>query len=253
MTAEELLHYAVAPNESSLTIEARSTLHVVHAKTSDVSGFVDLSWNGDGTLATSPKPRVHVEFPIGRLRSGNVLQDRQVSQLVDAGRFPKVAADLVDLAPSTVPGRYNATGEVTLAGRVRTYKGEFSIVRQDEAIALDGALNIDIRDFGLRPPELADREGRAGRQRTFATGCEEGCVTVIEERPIARHHVEGMRGEPTSNRFEAQSADSSLTFYATSSLFPVYGKSTEITGYVEAAWRRTAASRRRRLRECISS
>jgi hypothetical protein len=45
-----------------------------------------------------------------------------------------------------------------------------------------------------------------------------------------------MRGELFYERFEVVSADSSLTFFATSKLFPVYGQATEMGGYIEAIW-----------------
>jgi hypothetical protein len=44
-----------------------------------------------------------------------------------------------------------------------------------------------------------------------------------------------MPHEPRYERFVV-SADSSLTFFATSTLFPVYGRATELTGHVEGVW-----------------
>jgi hypothetical protein len=61
-------------------------------------------------------------------------------------------------------------------------------------------------------------------------------VIVIEERPNGRSQMETMLEELRYERFEVVSAESSLAFFATSTLFPVYGKATEFTGYVEAAW-----------------
>ncbi len=61
-------------------------------------------------------------------------------------------------------------------------------------------------------------------------------MTVIEERCDGRVQVKVMAEKPSYERFDVASTDSSLTFFATSTLFPVYGKATEMTGYVEAAW-----------------
>jgi polyisoprenoid-binding protein YceI len=44
-----------------------------------------------------------------------------------------------------------------------------------------------------------------------------------------------MAGE-VSDRFDVKSSDSSLTFYATSTNQSAYGKTTELSGYVQAAW-----------------
>lgn len=61
-------------------------------------------------------------------------------------------------------------------------------------------------------------------------------MTVIEERCDGRVQLKVMAEKPRYERFDVASTDSSLTFFATSTLFPVYGKATEMTGYVEAAW-----------------
>jgi hypothetical protein len=148
------VRYTVATAESQLTVEAQSTLHSVHSSTSDLDGFLELSWNEDGALATDPQPKMHVEFPIDRLRSGNPLQDREMQKFIDATRFPKAGADLREVQALPEAGHYNARGDITLAGRYRTYEGGFTLTRNGDSIALDGELSLDIRDFGLRPPSL---------------------------------------------------------------------------------------------------
>lgn len=66
-------------------------------------------------------------------------------------------------------------------------------------------------------------------------------MIVIEDQRNGRHNVKAMPEEMRSERFEVRSADSSLTFFATSTLFPVYGKVSEMNGYVEAAWSSSGA------------
>jgi hypothetical protein len=61
-------------------------------------------------------------------------------------------------------------------------------------------------------------------------------VIVIEPRTNGQRQVKTIPEELRFERFEVVSADSSLTFFATSQLFPVYGKAMEMSGYVEAAW-----------------
>lgn len=154
MSAENVTRYAVSPAESALTVDARSTLHAVRATVSDVTGYIAAAWNADGSLTLVPPPVMHVEFPIDHVHSGNALQDREMRKLVDANRFPKVAADLRSAELLSPPNRYKASGAVTLVGRSRTYGGEFTIARDGENVVLDGELAVDMRDFGLKPPSL---------------------------------------------------------------------------------------------------
>jgi hypothetical protein len=154
VNAGTITRYTISPEDSSLTIAARSTLHAVQIQAAGLRGFVEASWNADGTLATEPQPKMHVEFSIDQLKSGNGMQDREMQKLVDAKRFPKAAADLRKLEPSPSPNRYEAVGEVTLSGRSRTYNGEFLIANGGDSITVEGDLTLDIRDFGLTPPSL---------------------------------------------------------------------------------------------------
>jgi hypothetical protein len=61
-------------------------------------------------------------------------------------------------------------------------------------------------------------------------------VIVIEERRSERVRMRTVTEELIRERFDVVSADSSLTFFATSSLFPVYGRATEMRGYVDGLW-----------------
>lgn len=146
--------YEVVTEDSSLLFFALSSVQTAYGKTTDLSGFVDAAWNGDGTIATEPEPHMHVEFKVESLRTGNDLQDREMWKLIDSKRFPKIAGDLRSFAPSTVRGRYAAAGQITFAGLARAYDGEFRIERDAKRVTLDGELMIDVRDFGLKPINL---------------------------------------------------------------------------------------------------
>lgn len=145
--------YTIA-GDSSLAFEARSNLHDVNGSVSQLTGFVEGDVEAQG-LATKPLPKMHVEFRVDALKSGNALLDQQMWKLIDNKRFPMVAADLKELAPADgVPGRFAALGDITLAGKQKRYSGDMTITSDGTKVTVDGEITVDIRDFGLRPPSL---------------------------------------------------------------------------------------------------
>lgn len=146
--------YAVVPSDSWIAFEGRSTLHDVHGKATNLDGYIEADWAAHGTVSAEPAPRMHVEFPVEQLRSGNGLQDREMWKMIDSKRFPRIATDLRELRPTTDPDRYAASGDVTLAGRSRRYNGTLMLSHSGDRITIEGELEIDIRDFGLKPPAL---------------------------------------------------------------------------------------------------
>lgn len=146
--------FEVVRADSSLTFYTTSTMQSAYGKTTELSGFVEASWNADGALASDPPPKMHVEFKVESLQTGNDLQDREMWRLIDSKRFPKISADLSNFTPGSVRGRYAGKGQVTLAGLARTYESEFRLERMGQQLLIDGELNIDVRDFGLKPINL---------------------------------------------------------------------------------------------------
>lgn len=146
--------FEVVSADSSLTFFATSSLFPVYGKATGMSGYVEGAWNGDGTLAISPAPRMYLELKVESLRTGNELQDREMWKLIDSKRFPKIVAELRELSAVALPGRYTAVGQVTLAGLARRYEGELSASRAGEDVRVGGDMNVDVRDFGLKSMNL---------------------------------------------------------------------------------------------------
>ena len=140
------------PEATTLTFQARSSMHPVNGTAAQFSGHVDAATEG-GVLVLDPQPAMHVEFPVERLRSGLALQDNQMFKMLDSKRSPMVAADLRELGPDG-EGQYKAAGDITLSGRTRRYEGTVTIAVDGERLTVDGMLVIDIRNFGLQPPKL---------------------------------------------------------------------------------------------------
>ncbi len=146
--------FAVVSAESSLTFFATSTLFPVYGRATEMSGYVEAVWNENGTLAVHPLPKMHLELKVEGLRTGNELQDREMWKLIDSKRFPKIVGELRELSPAASPGRYNAAGQITLAGLARRYEGELLPTRSDEYVRIAGDIKVDVRDFGLKSMNL---------------------------------------------------------------------------------------------------
>ncbi len=145
--------FDVQSSQSSLTFTATSTNFPVYGKVAEMSGYVEGVWH-HRRLALDPSPRMHVELQVESLRTGNDLQDREMWKLIDSKRFPKISADLGELNAGSVPERYAAAGEITLAGLARRYEGSLILRRDADLVSIDGDINIDVRHFGLKPMKL---------------------------------------------------------------------------------------------------
>jgi polyisoprenoid-binding protein YceI len=146
--------FEVVRSDSSLTFYATSTNQSAYGKTTDLSGFIEASFDAQGILASEPAPKMHVECQVESLRTGNDLQDREMWKLIDSKRFPKIAGDLREFQRGSVRGRYTAAGLITLAGLARTYESEFTLDHGPAKITVNGEIKIDVRDFGLKPMKL---------------------------------------------------------------------------------------------------
>jgi polyisoprenoid-binding protein YceI len=152
MPASQACKFNVASSSSSLGFDGKSSLHAVHGTASQLTGSITATVE-DGSLALDPQPAMHVEFPVERMSSGNSLQDKEMWKLLDSKRNPTITADLRNLA-STGGNAYRATGDISMSGRNKSYDGDLTIKVDRDRVVVDGALVVDIRDFGLQPPRL---------------------------------------------------------------------------------------------------
>ena len=146
--------FQVVNGDSSLTFFATSTLFPVYGRATEIGGYVDCAWNDSGSLAEFPAPRMQIELRVENLRTGNDLQDHEMWKLIDSKRFPKILAELRELRTGPLPGRYAASGQITLAGLARRYEGELLASRAGDHVRIAGDMNVDVRDFGLKSMAL---------------------------------------------------------------------------------------------------
>jgi YceI-like domain len=147
-------NFDVYAKDSTLTFfAATSTTKPVYGRATGLNGYVQIAWDGT-TIATDPNPKIHVEFFVEDLHSGSDLKDHEMWKMIDSKRFPKIAAELLELRPTATDGRYTASGQITFAGLARKHESDFTVVHELGRVTLDGYVKIDVREFGLKEKKM---------------------------------------------------------------------------------------------------
>lgn len=150
-----MARYRIVPERSTVTIDARSSLHPIHSTTDGLEGYVDLDLEADGKPDPSTKATGKLRLPVSRLSSGNGMEDREMQKRIDARRYPTIDGVLDQLEPTGDDGSYRVGGDVTFRGVSRHYEDTMTIHRVDDhTIELAGRSRFDIRDFGMEPPRM---------------------------------------------------------------------------------------------------
>ena len=145
--------FEIDPNASLMSLEGRSTLHLINAETSGLTGWIDIE-----VLREGAQIRVlagTLVIPLGQLSSGNKFYDTELRRRLDIRRYPTATAELSEWQPTSTPGSYRVKGVVTVRGTARVTDGTMRLsVEDDRTVILNGAHLFDIRDFRIDPPRL---------------------------------------------------------------------------------------------------
>jgi polyisoprenoid-binding protein YceI len=136
-----------------LTATARSTLHPVQAVAQQLNGWVEATLV-DGRLDLDSPVTARFELPLSALRVDNPLLGRELDRRLEIRRYPVAIAE-VEKVSDAGGGRYEAAGQLTLHGERQPVRGTAELrVGEDGELLVDGEVQLDIRDFGLRPPSM---------------------------------------------------------------------------------------------------
>jgi polyisoprenoid-binding protein YceI len=148
-----MTRYRITP-ASTVGIEARSSLHPIHGEATGVRGELDVELDGDALDLSAPA-RMRLECPVGELRSGNPINDRELQRRVEAGRYPSIVGEASEVTAAGRPGRYTVRGDLTFHGVTREVTGEITVTAPAaDALVVEGEQTFDIRDFGVSPPRI---------------------------------------------------------------------------------------------------
>jgi polyisoprenoid-binding protein YceI len=147
--------FRIDPDRSRVWVDARSSLHPVHAETAGLEGWFEAELLGGGRLNPTVAPKGELALEVAQLSSGNPLYDREMRRRVDVRKFPTISGTLTSMKETDHRGRYLLEGDVTFRGVTRSYEDEMTLsVPDDSTVQLEGDHTFDIRDFGMEPPRI---------------------------------------------------------------------------------------------------
>jgi YceI-like domain len=148
-----MARYSILPTRSRLWIDARSSLHPIHSTANGLEGFIDLGADRDGRVG--PRPTGRLSFPVSKLSSGNIFEDRELRKRIAARRFPTIDGVLTGMEPLDDDGLLRVRGDLSFRGVTRSVEGNLTLSMIDDgAIHLDGEATFDIRAFDMEPPKI---------------------------------------------------------------------------------------------------
>ncbi|HEX3981035.1 MAG TPA: YceI family protein [Acidimicrobiales bacterium] len=150
-----MTRFRFVPERSHVTIHGTSSLHPIETTSDGLEGYVDLEFGPEGEVTTTATPVGTLTFPLGRLSSGNAMEDRELYRRADIRRYPTIEGVLDAVGTPAEDGTFPVGGDVTFKGVTRHYEHLLGITAVDDGtVELTGASRFDIRDFGMEPPKV---------------------------------------------------------------------------------------------------
>lgn len=145
------MRYTIDPEASQVWIKGASSVHPIHAEANGLTGW--LSAETDKGHFVGDAITGHIEIAVDRLASGNVLVDRETRRRIDAKHHPLISGDItmVDAVSNDVA---DITGIVGFRGAEVEVSGTIGIEQAGNRLVLEGAQTLDVRRWGLKPPQL---------------------------------------------------------------------------------------------------
>ncbi|MGD0084492.1 MAG: YceI family protein [Acidimicrobiales bacterium] len=149
------MRFSIDPARSSIWIDARSSVHPIHAEIKEIDGYLVASIGEDNVVDVSKPVSGRIEVVVSRLSSGNPLYDREMQRRVDSRRYPTIAGELVSMAKGGADEGYVSQGDVTFHGATKRVADLLQVsMPDDRTVVLEGQHTFDIRDFGVEPPRI---------------------------------------------------------------------------------------------------
>lgn len=145
-----MTRYEIVPEQSTVWIDARSSVHPIHVEVDGLEGHVEVESNGDGLMLAAG---TRVQVSVDRLESGNRLVDLETKRRIDVRRHPRIVGEATTVQRDG-NGSLRLTGELTFHGVTTPVSGDVTLVADGGDVVVEGAQQFDVRDWGMEPPRL---------------------------------------------------------------------------------------------------
>ena len=146
--------YRIVPERSRIWVDARSSLHPIHVETTGLHGQLDATV-ADGGLVPGGSTTGSIEIEVDRMKSGNVLYDRELERRLEARKYPFIRGSVREVTALGDGQRYRVLGQLEFHGVARPVEGEVRLRVVDErTLEIEGERVFDLRDYGLEPPRI---------------------------------------------------------------------------------------------------
>jgi len=136
--------------ESTVELEARSSVHPVHASVSTLSGEANVTVSGDSLDVSGASG--FVEMEVDELKSGKRLEDMALRKVLDAKKFPSIRYELISVDGG--PGSFKLKGALTFHGTTREFEEEVTARVEGGKLVVEGAHEFNIEDWGVKAPKI---------------------------------------------------------------------------------------------------
>lgn len=136
---------------SLLRANARSSVHTF-TYTAPLTGEINAVVTDAGFDVSTPIDGV-LEVDLDLLTGDDPRTDSEMHRRLDTQRFPRARA-CVRRVERRDGDRYWLSGELTLHGKTRPLEGDATVTLDGDRLHAVGALTLDLRSFGIKPPSL---------------------------------------------------------------------------------------------------
>jgi polyisoprenoid-binding protein YceI len=153
----ETARYEIDGAQSTLAWELPATLHTVHGRVPELSGFVEIETASSGERWV----RGRVVVRAAAMTTGNDSRDRKMrEETLETSKFPDIVFELRKVAvdwAAIQPGRStqaSAAGELSIRGQALAIEVAMRVEASERDVVLSGGFDLPWKAFHLKDPSF---------------------------------------------------------------------------------------------------